>query len=99
MHTNDTDVVVGVWNDGRVGSFRGTRSGKNDYGARVFGEKGNVTLGEFNGYNPLLEQIIKFFETGVAPVNPEETLEIAAFIEAADESKAKGGAPVNMKII
>jgi predicted dehydrogenase len=95
IHTDDTDVVVGVWNDGRVGSFRGTRSGKNDYGARVFGEKGNATLGEFNG---LLVQIVKFFETGVAPVRPEETLEIAAFIEAADVSKAKGGAPANMNI-
>jgi predicted dehydrogenase len=99
IHTNDTDVVVGIWNDGRVGSFRGTRSGKNDYGARVFGEKGNLTLGEFAGYNPLLEQIIKFFQTGVSPVKPEETLEIAAFIEAADESKVKGGIPVSMKNI
>ena len=99
IHTNDTDVVVGIWNDGRVGSFRGTRSGKNDYGARVFGEKGNLTLGEFAGYNPLLEQIIKFFQTGVSPVKPEETLEIAAFMEAADESKVKGGIPVSMKNI
>ncbi|MNY83790.1 hypothetical protein D3C86_2268060 [compost metagenome] len=45
----------------------------------------------------MLEQIIKFFETGVVPVQPEETLEIAAFMEAADESKAKGGSPVSME--
>lgn len=99
IHTADTDVVVGIWNDGRIGSFRGTRSGKNDYGGRVFGEKANVTLGAYNGYNPLLEQIIKFFETGTAPVQPEETLEIAAFMEAADASKAKGGIPVNMETL
>jgi len=97
IHTPDTDVVVGVWTDGRVGSFRGTRSGKNDYGGRVFGEKGNMTLGEFKGYNPLLEQIIKFFESGKVPVQQEETLEIAAFMEAADLSKNKGGAPVDME--
>src|SRR3954468_15814160 len=24
IHTNDTDVVVGTWKDGRVGTFRGT---------------------------------------------------------------------------
>jgi predicted dehydrogenase len=97
VHTPDTDVVVGVWADGRVGSFRGTRTGKSDYGGRVFGEKGNLILGEFKGYNPLLEQIIKFFESGKVPVQPEETLEIAAFMEAADLSKNKGGAPVSME--
>lgn len=97
IHTPDTDVVVGVWGDGRIGSFRGTRTGKSDYGGRVFGEKGNMTLGAFKGYNPLLEQIIKFFESGKVPVQPEETLEIAAFMEAADLSKAKGGAPVSME--
>ncbi|MFA4868421.1 MAG: Gfo/Idh/MocA family oxidoreductase [Pedobacter sp.] len=97
VHTPDADVVVGVWNDGRIGTFRGTRKGKSDYGGRIFGEKSNTTLGTFKGYNPLLEQIIKFFETGVVPVQPEETLEIAAFMEAADESKAKGGSPVSME--
>lgn len=99
VHTPDADVVVGVWNDGRIGTFRGTRTGKSDYGGRVFGEKGNLALGSFKGYNPLLEQIIKFFETGVVPVQPEETLEIAAFMEAADESKAKGGTSVSMEQI
>ena len=37
---------------------------------------------------------MKFFETGVPPIQPEETLEIMAFMEAADLSKARGGAPV-----
>lgn len=97
IHTPDADVVVGVWSDGRIGSFRGTRTGKSDYGGRVFGEKGNMILGEFKGYNPLLEQIVKFFESGKVPVQAEETLEIAAFMEAADLSKNKGGAPVNME--
>jgi hypothetical protein len=39
---------------------------------------------------------MKFLQSGVAPVTPEETLEIFAFMEAADQSKAKGGAPVKM---
>jgi hypothetical protein len=39
-----------------------------------------------------------FFETGIAPVNPEETLEIIAFMEAADESKDKGGTPVSINV-
>lgn len=94
VNTPDTDVVVGVWNDGRIGTFRGTRSGKKDYGGTVFGEKAIVNLGKFNGYNPLLKEIINFFETGKVPVTSKETLEICAFMEAADKSKKAGGATV-----
>jgi predicted dehydrogenase len=94
--TETTDIVVGVWSDNRIGTFRGTRSGKGGYGGTVFGEKGIVTLGEYQGYNPLLIKIIEFFNTGVVPVTPEETLEIFAFMEASDVSKQRGGLPVNL---
>jgi len=97
--TGDTDVAIGTWQDGRIGSFRGLRAGKKDYGGTIFGEKAITTLGSYNGYNPLLEDIIKFFQTGVVPVQPEETLEILAFMEAADLSKKKGGVPVSVKDI
>ena len=39
-------------------------------------------------------EIIKFFKTGVAPLPIEETLELHAFMSAADESKKRGGQPV-----
>jgi len=90
----DTDVVVGTWNDGRIGTFRGIRKGKADYGGTVYGENGIKVLGPYAGYNPLLSHIIQFFKTGVVPVKEEETLEILAFMEAADLSKARGGKPV-----
>jgi hypothetical protein len=90
------DVVTGLWKDGRIGSFRGLRAGKTGYGGYAFGEKGIKTLGDYNGYDPLLKEIVKFFRTGVAPVSPEETLEIFTFMEAADESKRRGGASVSM---
>ncbi len=96
VHTESTDVVVGTWADGRVGTFRGTRSGKNEYGGTAFGESGTATLGPYDGYQPLLVQIIRFFQTGIPPVPPEETLEIYAFMEAADESKRQGGVPVTL---
>jgi hypothetical protein len=48
-------------------------------------------------YAPLVREIIKFFQTGVAPVSPEETIELFAFMEAADESKRQGGAPVKIR--
>lgn len=99
IHTNDTDIVVGTWKDGRVGTFRGTRTGTHDYGGTVYGEKGNIALGPFKDYDALLVQIIEFFKTGKAPVTPAETLEIYAFMEAADESKRKGGVPVNIESV
>ncbi len=92
----DTDVVVGTWADKRIGTFRGIRSGKTGYGGMAFGEKGVSCLGGYDGYDPLLKEIMKFFETGIAPVSPGETLEIYAFMEAAAESKRKGGISVNI---
>jgi predicted dehydrogenase len=95
--TANYDKVVGTWNDGRIGTFRGIRSGKSDYGGTVFGEKGISVLGKYSGYNPLLTSIIEFFRSGIPPVKPEETIEIYAFMAAADESKLKGGIPVEME--
>lgn len=95
--TPGADVVVGIWDDKRIGTFRGIREGKTGYGGCIYGEKGIKPLGSYNGYNPLLEDIVKYFETGAIPVQPEETLEILAFMEAADESKKSGGKPVSME--
>ncbi len=92
--TEETDQVTGLWYDNRIGTFRGLRKGKSDYGGVVFGEKGIITLGKYSGYNPLLVEIIKFFQTGVPPVSQEETTEIFAFMAAASESKKLNGAPV-----
>ena len=97
VHTEGTDIVVGTWDDGRIGTFRGTRTGKHNYGGTVFGENGEITLGPFSGYDTLLVKIIEFFNTGEVPVTPSETLEICAFMEAADESKLKGGASIDLE--
>jgi predicted dehydrogenase len=99
VHTDDTDMLVGTWQDGRIGSYRGTRTGRGNFGGTVFGEKGNEALGEFKGYKPLWVKIVEFFKTGVVPVTPEETLEIVAFMEAADESKSRNGIPVEIQSI
>ncbi len=99
VHNPNTDIVVGTWADGRIGTYRGLRSGKTGYGGTVFGEKGQAAIGKYNGYIPLLYEIVNFFETGIAPVAPEETTEIVAFIEAADESKRQNGAPVKISDI
>jgi predicted dehydrogenase len=95
-HTPDTDVAAGTWHDNRIGTFRGIRSGKSGYGGNVFGEKGIIALGNYEGYDPLLRRIIEFFKTGIPPVKAEDTLEIFAFMQAAEESKLKGGIPVDV---
>jgi predicted dehydrogenase len=88
------DQVTGVWKDGRVGAYRGIVKGKADFGAVAYGSKGILQAGKAGSYEPLCRQIGKFFRTGQAPVSPEETLEIFAFMEAADESLRQGGKPV-----
>lgn len=97
--TADTDVVVGRWKDGRVGTFRGLRAGKEDYGGMVFGKKAIAPAGGYEGYQPLVVEIARFFRTRNPPVSPEETIEIMAFMAAADESKLKGGAVVTVEAV
>jgi hypothetical protein len=99
VSTKGTDVAVGVWKDGRIGTFRGIRDGKADYGATVFGKKGVAQAGPNEGYKPLLVEIARFFRTGKPPVAIEETLEIIAFMEAAEESKRQGGTPVSIESV
>ena len=94
--TDDADVVVGNWEDGRVGVFRGVRKGRSGFGGTAFGEKGIASIGVFTGYRPLVVAIVKFFRSGIAPVSNEETIEIYTFMEAADESKRLGGIPISL---
>lgn len=97
VHTPGTDLTVGVWNDGRIGTFRGIRDGQRGYGATVFGSSGVVEAGGFDGYEPLLREIVRFFKSGQPPVSPTQTLEILAFMEAADESKRLNGRSVTLQ--
>ena len=98
--------VTGTWEGGRTGIFReengqagsvyGTANRKG-YGGKAVGETGEAMIGSYDGYDVLLFEIVKMFRTGVAPVSAEETLELYAFMEAADESKRRGGAEVTLK--
>jgi predicted dehydrogenase len=99
VQTEGTDFVVGRWSDGRIGTYRGIRAGASGYGATVYGEKGIAQSGGYDGYAPLVVEIVKFFKTGKPPVSAEETLEIYASMEAADESKRQGGAPVTIESV
>ena len=95
-HTKNTDVITGVWSGGRVGTMQGNRNVRSGYGVTVIGSKGTVKGGEKHSYKPLVEAYVKFFQTGISPVPLETTIELLAFMEAADESKRRGGAPVTI---
>jgi len=91
--TADGKIEVTVtWKDARTGIFREGQG----YSAKVTGEKGEGVAGQFDGYEPLVKEVAAFFQSGKPPVAEAETLEIYALMEAADESKRRGGAEVTL---
>ncbi len=99
---NDTDdAIIATWKDGRMGELRLMRKSW-IYSGYVLPEKPKdrkqpiIMYDGYQGYQPLLKEIVQFFKTGVPPVTPEETLEIMAFMEAAEMSAKRGGAPVTI---
>ena len=97
MHSDEGDICVGVWNDGRLGTFRAICTGPNIYGGTaITSKKKAVPAGGNDGYKPLVNAILSFFETGTTPVSPEETIEIFTFMKASNMSLKQGGKPVKM---
>ncbi|MFN0195405.1 MAG: Gfo/Idh/MocA family protein [Planctomycetaceae bacterium] len=113
--TPKTESITAVWSDGRVATYRGVKEGAVKYSATVFGDKGVSTAGiyghgipvkgivptddKYMGYGGLAIELAKYFKSGKPPVTPAETLEIFALIQAAEESKAQGGAVVELPIL
>jgi hypothetical protein len=93
------DVITGRWKDGRLGTVRVIRP-NSGYGAVSFGAKeikaGRSDVAPFS-YVLLLQQIVKFFETGVPPVSNAETLETIGFMDAAQRSKQSHGQPTHLR--
>ena len=96
VSTEQGDVVTGCWDDDRIGTFRAIIKGPHIYGGMAYTESKAVVAGGYVGYKVLLEQVLKFFKTGVAPVSKEETLEIFAFMRASNLSKERGGEMVTL---
>jgi predicted dehydrogenase len=84
-------VVTGVWKGGRVGTFRAAKG----YKATVTGDKGTAESDGGN-YQGLVRAIGTFFRTGKPPVPAEETINLVAFMVAAEESKKAGGKSVTI---
>jgi hypothetical protein len=97
--TEGSDLAVGTWSGGRLGSMRGIREGKRDYGAMVLCQNSFKHLKYSGDYYPnLVREIVKFFKSRKPPFPIEETLEICAFIDAAWRSSKKGGIEVKLSL-
>jgi predicted dehydrogenase len=93
-----SDVVVGRWKDGRIGTARILRP-SGGYGVVVF-RPGKIMQSPSDfafSYAPLVKQIATFFQTGKPPVPNQETLEIFSFMDAAQRSKQSGGKPMRLR--
>lgn len=98
FRTPTDDAVNVAYPDGRLGQLRLFRD-RPFYTGYVLPDdrsKPPVMTDGNPGYEPLLAEIAKFFKTGVVPFPPEETLEVAALMEASEMSAARGGAPVTL---
>jgi predicted dehydrogenase len=104
VFNDDTDISVGTWPENRLGVNRAMRIGQRGSGGTAFGDKGISKLETGSnendgGVNPAYKKMIDFFRTGIVPVSAEQTLEVLAFMEAADESKLNGGKPVDLETV
>lgn len=98
LQTDSSEQVTGLWEDGRIGTYRGIRDYTHQagFGATVFGTKSIRHIAQPAEYEPLVVEIARFFRTRQPPIRDDVTIEIFAFIEAADESKRQGGLPVTL---
>ena len=92
---NDVSLVVGEWKDGRIGTLRGFRApGLKQFGCTVVtGSEVHHALVRKDPpyYALMLREIVKFFQTGKSPIDLAETVEIMAFLEAANRSMGENG--------
>jgi predicted dehydrogenase len=92
-----TDVTTCQWKDGRVGIYNGLlKADPKQPVITVMGEKGTASTSGGGGAEPLVAAVAEFFHTGRSPVDPAETVEIFEFMTAAQISKERNGAVVQL---
>ena len=102
LRTDKGDAISVQYPDGRIGQLNLLRDRWN-YCGYVIGEDkdGKTKVAAYEngaaGYQPLLEDILKFIKTGEPSFQPEESIEIFKLMEAAEISAKRGGAPVTLE--
>lgn len=95
--TPTASVVTGLWSGGRVGTLHAIHEGAKGYKVIRFGKDQIFEQKSEGDYTPMLREIVKFFETKQPPLAIKQTLEIYAFMEAAEESKRRGGNTISLR--
>jgi hypothetical protein len=98
----DQDVVVGDWQDGRVGVLRGLRVGAGQFGVVVHTDKAvkaSVAQSAPPAYYLMLQAVLPFFQSGQSPIAAAASYEIIALLEAAERSRAQNGALVTLEAL
>jgi predicted dehydrogenase len=91
----DADITTCRWKDGRRGIYRGLPKADSSRPLlTVTGSGGTSSTTGAAGVEGLMRALAEFFHTGRPPVDPAESLEVIAFMAAADVSKARNGAEV-----
>jgi len=100
VESADASVVACRWKDGRIGTMRALRP-YSDYGAVLFRKTDKNQTSETRPIRAttgeLDRDLVKFFTSRIPPVPNEETLELIAFLDAAQRSKEDGGRPVRLR--
>jgi hypothetical protein len=96
--SENADVTTCRWKDGRIGTMRVNRP-YSEFGGLAFRPKEVVRSAPApdTGYAELVQAVVKFFQTGDPPVSARETLEMFAFMDAAQRSKEAGGRPTRLR--
>lgn len=95
--TPSASVITGMWEGGRVGTLHAIHEGAKAYKVVRFGQNSITEQKSEGDYTPLLREIVKFFQTKQPPLAAKQTLEIYAFMEAAEESKRRGGKSITLR--
>lgn len=99
MASDGATIVTARWSDGRLGTLYAMHTWPADYKVTLLGKDQVIEQKTGGDYTPLVREIVTFARTGVPPVTAAQTLEIYAFMEAADESLRQQGRPVNLREI
>lgn len=89
------DLLIGLWEDGRIGLARCRRESDKGFGVRIDRAEGisviDANAGGKPSYANLVQEVLTFFSTGKSPIHWKETVEIISFLEAAERSRTDGG--------
>ena len=100
VESADASVVTCRWKDGRIGTMRALRP-YSDYGAVLFRKTEKNQTSDTRPIRAttieLDRDLVTFFTSRIPPVPNEDTLELMAFLDAAQRSKEAAGKPMRLR--